>query len=354
MYPFLSIIVPVYNVERFVEACLMSLINTSLSPQDYEILVINDGSPDRSPEIVRLFAERHPEYAIHCFDYENGGLSVARNRGLAKASGEYVWFVDSDDTINGKWLPQLCEQVMREKPDVAYFPFQAEYADSYSGKHIPDVNSYELAQTLSAEEFYSNLFSFSGSYACFAWYSRMFLLEKKITFPSGIYYEDMVFTGIVSNRASKVSTFPYKLYNYHIHEQSFLRERNKEEERVRNRLVASCLLFNERHTCLSDRIREKQLDAVSTSIRYSFRRAATLLRSKTFYSIRRILFNEPQKLLNNPPKEIEERLRQVSPSALFSELIHVGPLKGRLMFGLLYYFPILFLWISRYILSKPD
>lgn len=352
MHPFLSIIVPIYNVEKFVGSCLTSLIDSPLSPEDYEILVINDGSPDHSAEIVKNFIEHHPRHTIRCFDYENGGLSVARNRGLLKASGEYVWFVDSDDTINGEFLAGLLKRVQQERPDIAYFSFQFEYEQSYSGTHLSEVNNYEIEQTLSAEQFYSNHFSYLGCYAWAAWYSRKFLLEKGITFPVGIYFEDIVFMGMISNRAQKVFVYPYKVYNYHIHAQSFLREKNKEEERVRNKLVAGCLLFNDRDACLNIRIREKQLDAISSFIRHSFRRTAVLLDSETFYSIRHALFWEPYKLLNGLDREIEEKLKQVSPSALRSELFRNKSLKGRIMIRLPYYFPKLFLWLSRHVLPK--
>ena len=89
-----SIIVPVYNVEEYLEKCLDSLVNQTL--QDIEIIVVNDGSPDNSQQIIDAYIEKYPD-KIKGFIKENGGLSDARNYGITKASADYIGFVDSDD-----------------------------------------------------------------------------------------------------------------------------------------------------------------------------------------------------------------------------------------------------------------
>ncbi len=91
-----SIIVPVYNVENYLAKCLDSLVNQSL--QDIEILVIDDGSKDKSGDIIEQYAGKYPE-KIKAFTKENGGLSDARNYGIDRATGEYIGFVDSDDYV---------------------------------------------------------------------------------------------------------------------------------------------------------------------------------------------------------------------------------------------------------------
>ena len=89
-----SVIVPVYNTENFLERCLNSLVNQTLN--DMEIIVVNDGSTDASQEIIDRFANDFPNI-IRTYRKKNGGLSSARNYGLDKATGEYIGFIDSDD-----------------------------------------------------------------------------------------------------------------------------------------------------------------------------------------------------------------------------------------------------------------
>lgn len=93
----LSIIVPMYNVEQYIEKCLKSLLNQDLSRDDYEILIINDGSKDRSKHIVNEYMKNNKN--IRMINQKNGGQSKARNTGIDNAKGEYLFFVDSDDYI---------------------------------------------------------------------------------------------------------------------------------------------------------------------------------------------------------------------------------------------------------------
>ena len=103
----ISLIVPVYNVEDFVARCLNSLLEQNMSYEDYEIIIVNDGSTDSSLEIIQPYLEKYPNCKL--IDKPNGGLSSARNAGLNVALGEYIWFVDSDDFI----MPNLLDEIGR-------------------------------------------------------------------------------------------------------------------------------------------------------------------------------------------------------------------------------------------------
>ena len=93
----ISVIVPVYNVEKFLSTCLESILDQGLSEQEYEIILINDGSIDGSLAICNLYAKAHSN--IHVYSQENQGVSLARNLGMSKARGEWVMFLDSDDYL---------------------------------------------------------------------------------------------------------------------------------------------------------------------------------------------------------------------------------------------------------------
>lgn len=100
---FLSIIIPVYNAQTYIGPCLRSLLDQDIS--DYEILCVNDGSKDGSLAVLRQFEEEYPN--IRIIDKENGGVTTARNAGLAAAEGDYIWFVDADDLVKKNCLGRL-------------------------------------------------------------------------------------------------------------------------------------------------------------------------------------------------------------------------------------------------------
>ena len=104
----LSIIIPMYNVSLYVEKCVRSCLRQDIPYSEYEIILVNDGSTDNTLDIVQSIAREYPN--IHIVDQENAGLSIARNVGLSKAAGEYVWFIDSDDWIEDNILSVVLEQ----------------------------------------------------------------------------------------------------------------------------------------------------------------------------------------------------------------------------------------------------
>ena len=114
----LSFIIPVYNTEEYLESCIQSLLEQDISQDEYEIICINDGSSDRSLEILKHFSQNYKNIIV--VDQKNFGVCASRNRGLDLAKGEYIWFIDSDDFIKknilGTLMIQLksvqCEQIV--------------------------------------------------------------------------------------------------------------------------------------------------------------------------------------------------------------------------------------------------
>ena len=111
----LSIIVPVYNVALYLSKCLSSLVHQNIDINDFEILVLNDGSTDNSQSIINHFALKYSN--IRVFHHPNMGLSGTRNRGLKEAKGDYVWFVDSDDWLEDNCLKDILD-TLTGNPDV--------------------------------------------------------------------------------------------------------------------------------------------------------------------------------------------------------------------------------------------
>ncbi len=133
----LSVIVPVYNVEKFLPRCLDSLLRQDMggvnSDYSYEIICVNDGSPDNCGAILAEYEKKHPDI-IHVITQKNGGLSAARNTGMLYAQGEYLAFIDSDDyVVDGAFhylLDHFCSQPdPSQRPDVLNFRFRPIFTD---------------------------------------------------------------------------------------------------------------------------------------------------------------------------------------------------------------------------------
>lgn len=124
-----SIIVPVYNVESYLDECLTSLVNQSLN--DIKIIIVNDGSTDSSQKIIDKYALRYPE-KIMALNKENGGLASARNFGLQYAQGEYVGFVDSDDYVDVNMYNEMYNLAIKNNADLVVCDL--EYFFEYSNK----------------------------------------------------------------------------------------------------------------------------------------------------------------------------------------------------------------------------
>ena len=115
----LSIIVPVYNVEKYIERCLLSLLNQDIPKSEYEIIVVNDGTPDNSADIAQSIADKNENIIV--IHRENGGLSAARNTGMEHVHGEYVMFVDSDDYIEPNVLASIFKSANSGNVDMLAF-----------------------------------------------------------------------------------------------------------------------------------------------------------------------------------------------------------------------------------------
>lgn len=117
----LSIIIPVYKVEKYIGKCLASLYDCNASTADYEIIVVNDGTPDRSMDVVYEYAKSRSNITI--INQENAGLSMARNAGLKIAQGEYIWFVDSDDWLCHNAIDNVLAAIQSTRFEIYVIPF---------------------------------------------------------------------------------------------------------------------------------------------------------------------------------------------------------------------------------------
>ena len=189
----LSIIVPVYNVEKYIRPCIESIFKQGLDDADFEVIIVNDGTKDRSIEMIADIVQQHDNLSV--INQENQGLSVARNNGIAAAKGEYVLIPDPDDLLIKKSLKPLLEKAMETKADlvVADFLFMTdEEIDDFYKKEFkqPELQFKEVT----GKQIYLEVLN---PYHCYVWrtlYKREFLMTQNLTFYPGIRYQDIPFT----------------------------------------------------------------------------------------------------------------------------------------------------------------
>lgn len=214
----ISIIIPVYRVRKYLEACLDSLLDQDfLLP--YNILLIESASDDGSKDICEDYQRRYHNVYHYHYD-KNDGISVGRNLGLLHANGSYVIFMDGDDKVEKNFLSSLYQEV-EKYPDVqlvsAGYSIYDDSTDSII-KHVPGV-SYHGSGSKALEKLYS-----SKKYNPYCWaklYKREFLLLNHLVFDSSMgMFEDMLFLSLVLANANEVSFIKKSIYLYRQHQES--------------------------------------------------------------------------------------------------------------------------------------
>ncbi len=174
-----SVVVPIYNVEEYLERCIESLVKQTL--EDIEIILVNDGSRDKSGTIAQEFQKKYPD-KIKYVEKENGGLSDARNYGMKYATGEYIAFLDSDDYIEKNAYKVMYKKAKEEDSDYVECDFIWEYPEkSKKDEQIKYANKNEML-------------AFVRVVAWNKLIRREVITNNNIEFPKGLRYEDVEFT----------------------------------------------------------------------------------------------------------------------------------------------------------------
>lgn len=205
-----SVIVPVYNVEKYVARCLESLVNQKCDC-NYEIIIINDGTKDNSMDIVNDYAARYD--FIHVCTQENSGVSVARNTGLANAKGEYIAFVDSDDFVSPFYISEMYTLAVKNNADIV----QCRYCNYFekSDRSINVLLSHRNG-VIGGKKAFEKLIS-DVSVRNYAWnklYRRSLFTDNNISYPVGKCFEDVITTPRLFACAENVAFTRKVLYSY--------------------------------------------------------------------------------------------------------------------------------------------
>ena len=205
-----SVVIPVYNVEKYLPQCLDSVLNQTY--RNLEIICTDDCSPDHSAEILRNYAQRDKRVIVlrnEC----NLGLAATRNRGVEVATGEFIYFLDSDDWISHETLEKCVVAFQNSDVDFVAFGLNKFYDQSHTSEPS-DVPSNKFS--LVSPPFKWGQFSKIGVTAWTKVFRKQYLIDNEIRFLAGILYEDNFFTWMCLACCRKIALIPERLYYYRI------------------------------------------------------------------------------------------------------------------------------------------
>ena len=199
--PKFSIIVPVYNTEKYLKRCLDSIKSQSF--KDYEVIIVNDGSTDNSSSIIG-------KYSYNVINQKNQGLSMARNNGVKKAKGEYLIFLDSDDYIEKDLLKEI-NKSLSNSPDLVRFQIKEVFDNkdyiNYKEEPFENKTGVEAFKLITKYHFVENAWAYA--------IKREYYLKEKFSFKKGTYHEDYGLIPLVIIKSKVVNSIDYVGYCYY-------------------------------------------------------------------------------------------------------------------------------------------
>lgn len=264
--PLISVVIPVYNVEKYIVRCVDSILSQSYT--DFELIIVDDESPDHS---ISLIKNKFQDDRIKILHKKNGGLSDARNYGLEHSNGDYVWFVDSDDYINDKdALSKLEKTITKHNLSLEIIIFNAEVIYDYSERQNTTIeNVKENTAVLTGYEYIEKTKTFPYN----AWtqcYKRDFLLDNNFRFPVGLYFEDIFLNLDVYKKSKKVIGLKEVLYAYFKRKNSITSMKTNENHFISQAKVLQKfnLFIKHKHLPLSYLLDRMRLEYERTKVYY--------------------------------------------------------------------------------------
>lgn len=278
----LSIVIPVYNTEKYLEKCLASCVSQEVEKADYEIVVVDDGTKDNAMAIALRYQENYPNIKI--FSQENAGLSAARNMGLSHCSGDYVWFVDSDDYIEEGSLSLIFNKI-EENPNIICIQAKRSDVETPRNRFSDNVkNGYDVL-----------LHSFDDWDRCVPYFifNRQLFDNHKLRFYVGIFHEDDEFTPRALVFAEKVSVIDRPLYYYWVKTENTITKTVNPKKSYDNIAVAESLSDFKEKNAMPDNVKQvfenhisliinNTLDNINQSDKQTIREFNRFLRTKKY------------------------------------------------------------------------
>lgn len=220
----LSFIVPLYNSARWLEKCILSILNQDIPESEMEIICVNDGSPDNSSDIAREIGKKHPSIIV--LDQENQGPSGARNTGMQAATGKYLVFVDPDDYVEPNVYGRLVQQMEDEQLDMLRFNYQIVDESYQQIEKYPFEKAFDYTPKLmNGAEFLATRLDI----ACNIWryiYRREIITKNEIWCFTGDYYDDTPWLPLVLLKAERMNVCNMVVYDYLVRDDSLVKTKN--------------------------------------------------------------------------------------------------------------------------------
>lgn len=211
--PLISVIVPVYNVENYIHRCVESIVNQSY--KNLEIILVDDGSPDNCPKICDEWSKK--DKRIKVVHQKNGGAGSARNAGIAVSSGEWIAFVDGDDSVDESFYEVLMSAALENNVDICACDFKYFNEDGT----FTTETYFDKPLIFSSRELLTEFFDYcKGQWVSFCNKIIKKDLLKDFKFPEKCYFEDWRMAPVLYSRADKIMYLPIYMYNYYYREDS--------------------------------------------------------------------------------------------------------------------------------------
>lgn len=216
----ISVIIPVYNVEKYLDRCMNCVLNQTY--KNIEIILVDDGSTDSGGEICNRYQKEDNRIVV--IHKANGGLSDARNKGIDAARGDYIVFIDSDDMVSQYFIEKLYSALTKTNADIAMC-YNMTFSDIGEIKDFPQNQEIRV---IDKEEFFNRLYFPKHNQCISAWnkiYKRSFF--EKVRFPYGKLHEDSYTTYLFIDQAERIAILPEALYYYFRNPEGIMRSKIK-------------------------------------------------------------------------------------------------------------------------------
>lgn len=220
----LSIVIPAFNAEKYIINTLVSMVNQPVDFNNIELIVVNDGSSDKTLESVEQFSKGVPSITLNIYSKENGGLGSARNFGIEKAKGDYIWFFDADDIMEKGSLSKVMSK-LNDDLDLLGFGVKETYVKTNKIK-VVNVKNRPINVVVNGRNYIEN-YDIGHSACCFI-VKKSILIENSIYFLEDVLSEDFDFELRLFEKCKNITHIDAICYNYIIREGSLSRRKNSE------------------------------------------------------------------------------------------------------------------------------
>lgn len=212
----ISIIIPVYNSEKYLYDCLNSIYDSNSNLTDFEVITVDDGSSDNSLSILKEYASKYSNFSV--MSKNNEGQSIARNLAISKAQGEYLMFIDSDDCLKENAFSNLLAIIKKTTIDVDIIGYNAYKIDAQNDKKKYGSQIYPNERIIPMEDFMTN-YTYQGVLWKYL-FRRTVIIDNKIKMIPGIFHQDEAFVTQGFYFSNNIYFIDLDVYEYHIRENS--------------------------------------------------------------------------------------------------------------------------------------